>query len=363
MGYTFVRLTIGTPYRAVAFTGSEGELDDYLQSDKDWMDLDSSIEITIGPDEVYEDTLIGVKGSFAAFVTISDPEESSKLLKYKSLLPEMEQNLPYKDSMKTKRGSESPIHVVDLVFASGESRQHAQTLAFNLPNDERVKKEKGSKKVLLQNVINAKFDQIIIPIADALLDPSQTKFLSKEAFYNNILFHELSHGLGPAFVENSKSKGVISKALGSSYSALEEGKADAMGIYNTLFMVKKKILPKKMRYQSLVTYISSLFRTMRFGAESAHGKAAVLQFNHYMKEKAVLYNTTYHVDVQQLENSITSLVKDLCYLEHNADKDAIEKFYNEFGHLDEETKLNLDALNEVPVDIRPCYPLAGEQCK
>ena len=153
------------------------------------MDLDSSIEITIGPYEVYEDTLMGLKASFEAYVTISDPEESSKLSKYKSLLPEMEQNLPYADSMKTKRGGESPIRVVDLVFASGDARKNIQTVAFNLPNDERVRKEKGAKKVLLQNVINAKFDQIITPIAEALIDPSQTKFLSREAFFNDILFH------------------------------------------------------------------------------------------------------------------------------------------------------------------------------
>ena len=118
-----------------------------------------------------------------------------------------------------------------------------------------------------------------------------------------------------------------------------------------------------MRYQSLITYIPSLFRKIRFGAESAHGKGAVIQLNHYLKEKAVQYTSTYHVDVQQLEISITSLVKDLCTLEHNADKDAVDNFYEEFGHLDEETKINLDALNEVPVDIRPCYPLTGEQCK
>ena len=175
------------------------------------MDLDSRIDITIGPYEVYEDSLLGVKGSFTAFVTITDPDEYSKSLKYKSLLPEMEQNLPYADSMKTKRGGESPIRVVDLVFASGRARKHTQTMAFNLPNDERVRQEKGAKKVLLRNVIDAKFAQIIIPIAEALIDPSQIKFLSKEAFFNNILFHELSHSLGPAFVKNENPKEISAK--------------------------------------------------------------------------------------------------------------------------------------------------------
>ena len=214
---------------------------------------------------------MGLKASFEAFVTISDPGETSKLLKYKSLLPEMEDNLPYADSMKTEKGGQNPIHVVDLVFASGEARK-TQFDAFNLPNDAQVREEKGSKNVLLQNVIHAKFMKILTPIAQELIDPSQMQFLSQEAFFNNILFHELSHALGPAYVQNDKSKGEISKALGPGFLALEEGKADVMGVYNVIFMVKKEILAEELKKQSLITYVAELLRTMRGGTGKAHEK-------------------------------------------------------------------------------------------
>ena len=187
--------------RATAFITN-----DYYQSDKDWMDLDSKIEVTIGPYETYEDGFLGLKASYEAFVTITDPVESEKLAKFKSYLPDMEQNLPIEDDMKTDRGSESPIRVVDLVFASGDARKSVQTLAFNLPNDERVRKEKGAKKVMLKNQINNKFQKILAPIANTLMVDDQMEHLDGDAFFNNVLFHELSHSLGPAFVNNDEAE-------------------------------------------------------------------------------------------------------------------------------------------------------------
>ena len=178
---------------------------DYYQSDKDWMDLDSKIEITIGPYETYEDRLLGLKASFESFVTITDPVESGKLSKYKSLLPAMEENLPTTPEMKVERGGASPLRVVDLVFSSGDARKSVQTLAFNLPNDERVRKEKGAKKVMLKNNIINKFNKILTPIAETLMSSSQMSNLDGESFFNNVLFHELSHSLGPAFVKNNES--------------------------------------------------------------------------------------------------------------------------------------------------------------
>ena len=187
--------------RATAFITN-----DYYQSDKDWMDLDSKIEVTIGPYETYEDGFLGLKASYEAFVTITDPVQSANLVKFKSYLPDMEQNLPIEDDMKTDRGSESPIRVVDLVYASGDAWKSVQTLAFNLPNDERVRKEKGAKKVMLKNQIANKFAKILTPIAETLMNEKQLIHLNGEAFFNNVLFHELSHSLGPAFVENDESK-------------------------------------------------------------------------------------------------------------------------------------------------------------
>ncbi len=173
--------------------------DDYYESDKAWMDLDSRVEVTIGPYEVYEDKLMGLKASFESFVTVSDPKASKRLAKYKSLLPAMEANLPVPDELKTQRGAESPIRVVDLVFSAGDARKSVQTIAFNLPNDERVRKEKGAKKVLLRNLIETKFEKILKPIGAEILAEKQVGMLDAKAFFNQVLFHELSHSLGPAF--------------------------------------------------------------------------------------------------------------------------------------------------------------------
>ena len=200
--------------RAQAFISN-----DYYQSDKDWMDLDSKIEVTIGPYETYEDGFLGLKASYEAFVTITDPAQSADLVKFKSYLPDMEQNLPIPEEMRTDRGAESPIRVVDLVFASGDARKSVQTLAFNLPNDERVRKEKGAKKVMLKNQIANKFEKILTPIAKELMNEEQLVHLSGEAFFNNVLFHELSHSLGPAFVENDESKVATRCATGGGEGA------------------------------------------------------------------------------------------------------------------------------------------------
>jgi len=344
--------------RAAAFLS-----DDYYQSDKDWMDLDSTVEITIGPYEVYEDKLMGLKASFESFVTITDPVESKKLHVYKSLLPEMEQNLPVPDKVKNNRGSESPIKVVDLVFSSGDARKSVQTIAFNLPNDERVRKEKGAKKVMLRNSINTKFNAIMKPIADKIIDSEQLVYLNQDAFFYEVLFHELSHSLGPAFVGNNEENGPISKALKASYTSLEEGKADAMGAYNILFMIKKGLFPEEFRKQLLLSYFAGLFRSVRFGVAESHGKGAAMQINRYVEEGGATYSKQtgkYHVDFDQLEKSIGNLVTDICMWQHNGDKDAVDEMFETYGKLSEDTTHALSRVEDVAVDIKPTYLLAGE---
>jgi len=346
--------------RAEAFLSN-----DYFQSDKDWMDLNSRVEVTIGPYETYADKLLALKASFEAFVTITDPVESEKLSKYKSFLPEMEQNLPIPQEMKTERGSESPIRVVDLVYTSGEARKAVQTLAFNLPNDERVRKEKGAKKVMLKNNIINKFEQILTPIANTLMKEKQMSFLDSEAFFNNVLFHELSHSLGPAFVKNDKNNGEVRTSLGASYAPLEEGKADVMGIYNILFMIQKGELPEELKNKSLFTYVAGLFRSIRFGVVEAHGKGAAVQLNTYLKEGSVVYlpeTGKYQVNFKKLEESVKNLVARICTMQHNGDKNVVDEMFEEFAHLDKTTLDSLDKLEKIPIDIRPCYPLAGEKC-
>lgn len=344
--------------RAAAFKS-----DDYYASDKDWMDLDSLVEITIGPYETYEDQLMGFKASFEAFVTVSDPVASKDLARFKGYLPEMEQHLPVREDVKTVRGSESPIRVVDLVYSSGDARKSVQTIAFNLPNDERVRKEKGAKKVLLRNLIRTKFEKIMQPIGAQVLDPNQIRYLSSEAFFQEVLFHELSHSLGPAFTTKDGKKIEVRMALGADYSTIEEAKADVMGAYNVLFMIEKGEFPKDMREKLLVSYFAGLFRSVRFGVAEAHGKGAALQINYFLDRKAVTVDGRtgrFTVDMLALEKAITQLVNSLCMLQHLGSPEAVKALLSRYGVMSPAIERALGGLGGIPVDIRPIYPLAGE---
>lgn len=336
--------------------------DQYRRSDEDWMDLDSRVEVTIGPYETYEDDLAGLKASFEAFVTVSDPAESTKLSKYKKLLPDMEKNLPIPAGAHGHRGGDSPIRVVDLVFTSGDARKSVQTIAFNLPNDEVVRKEKGAKKVLLRNLIETKFDRIMRPLAAKILDPSQLHLLSAEAFFDETLFHELSHSLGPAFVKGSKNE-EVRVTLGASYSAIEECKADVMGAYNVLYLIKRGDLPKELHDQLLVSYFAGLFRSVRFGVAEAHGQGAAVQINRYLEEGAARLDPSTHkmvVDLPKLEASIGKLVHDLCVLQWNGDKAGVDALFAKYGQMTDPMKAVMAGLDGIPVDVNPVYPLAGE---
>ena len=337
--------------------------DDYYASDRAWMDLDSRVEITIGPYEVYEDELAGLKASFESFVTVADTEASAKLAGYKDRLPAMEKNLPIPEEIKTVRGAESPIRVVDLVFASGEARKSVQTIAFNLPNDERVRKEKGAKKVMLRNVIKVKFERIMRPIAEQILDEGQLGSLSADAFFDETLFHELSHSLGPAFTTRNGEKVEVRVALGSSYAALEEGKADVMGAYNVLYMIDEGEFPAEYRKQLLISYFAGLFRSVRFGVAEAHGKGAAFQINRFLEEGAATFdpeNVRFKVDIAKLEASIDALVRDICVMQHEGDPKKVKAFLARYGVVSPPMKKALAKVEAVPVDVRPSYPLAGE---
>lgn len=335
--------------------------DDYYVSDKDWMDLESLVEVTIGPYETYEDELLGLKAAFESFVTVTDPEASKKLAKYKSLLPKMESNLPVPDAVKTKRGSESPIRVVDLVYSSGDARKSVQTIAFNLPNDERVRKEKGAKKVMLRNSIEKKFDLILRPIAEKILVESQLEHLSASAFFNQVLFHELSHSLGPAFTKVDGKKVEVRMALESSYSPIEECKADVMGAYNILYMIELGEMEKDFRAKLLHSYFAGLFRSVRFGVAEAHGKGAAVQINRFLEDGGATFDEktgkfTVHPD--KLEAAIEKLVRDLVMLQHEGDKAKADALLAQYGVMSPPMKAALSKLDEIPVDLRPVYPLA-----
>ncbi len=337
------------------------ESDDYYQSDKDWMDLESLVEVTIGPYETYEDKMLGLKAAFESFVTVNDPEASKKLAKYKALLPKMESHLPVPDAVKTKRGAESPIRVVDLVYSSGDARKSVQTIAFNLPNDERVRKEKGAKKVLLRNSIEKKFDLILRPIANEILDPAQLTHLSASAFFNQVLFHELSHSLGPAFTKVDGKKVEVRMALESSYSPIEECKADVMGAYNILYMIELGEFEEDFRMKLLHSYFAGLFRSVRFGVAEAHGRGAAVQINRFLEAGGATFDEAsgkFTVDPDKLEKAIEALVRDLVMLQHNGDKAAADALLDAYGVMSPAMKQALGKLGDIPVDLRPVYPLA-----
>jgi len=345
--------------RADAFTS-----DDYYQSDMDWMDLDSTIEATIGPYEVYEDRLLGAKAAYESFITVVSPELSEQLSKFKAELPFMESNLPIPDGIKNKdRGTESPIRVADLVFSGGDTRAGVQTIAFNLPNDERVREAKGSKKVLLRNVMVAKFDKIMLPVARQILDPSHHGDLSSEAFFDETFFHELSHGLGPGRIVVDGRQTEVRKELAEIYSTSEECKADVMGAYNVLAMIDKGHFPAEFRRPFLVTYFAGLFRSARFGVAEAHGRGAAAQINYFVEQGgAVLDPQTrrYRVDTQRLEQLIGDLTAELCELQAAGDKVATTVLFDRYGVLTPELESVLAGLEGIPVDIRPIYAAAGE---
>ncbi len=338
--------------------------DDYYDSDVAWMDLDSPVEITIGPYEVYEDALFGYKAAFESFVTIADPAESAKLAKYKSLLPAMEENLPIPDHLKNRnRGTESPIRVVDVVFTAGDTKAGVQTIAFNLPNDERVREEKGSKKVLLRNVIRAKYETILRPIAERFVEAEQLPFLSAEAFTNEVLFHELSHGLGPGKIVKNGRQTEVRLELKDLYSASEEAKADVMGVYNLFFMMQEGVLPEDMHKPVAVTYLAGLFRSIRFGVEEAHGKGVALQLNYLLEKGAIRYNERtgkFRVDFNRFDRGIRDLVSDLCVLQAYGDYDGTKAMFDKYAHVPDFLSAKLAAMTDIPVDIAPKYPLAGE---
>jgi hypothetical protein len=333
--------------------------DDYYQSDVAWMDLDAPVEVTIGPYETYEDDLLGYKASYQAFVTVNLPQESAALARYKERLPWLERNLPIPDEDKNlSRGAESPIRVVDVYSEGGDARAAVQTLAFNLPNDERVREAKGSKKVLLRNTMRAKYDQILVPISRQVLAPDQQKDVSFDAYFNETLHHELSHGLGPGTITLNGRKTEVRLELKELYSTLEEAKADVMGIYNILALIGKGDMPAALRKSLEPTYVAGLFRAARFGVDEAHGQGVVSQFN-YLTAKGALEvdgSAHYRVVSEKFPGAIRDLLHDMLMLQAKGDYAGTKAFLDKYGKATPQLREALARLKAVPVDIRPIYP-------
>lgn len=335
---------------------------DYYQSDMDWMDLkDHKIEIVIGPYEVYEDGMFNYKASFESFLTIKDQEESKKLDVFKQYLRDMEIHLPIPDQYKNfERGSESPLAVVNEIFTAGDTKAGVQTLAFNLPNDERVRKVKGSKKVMLKNVAHAKYDKLLIPITEIVLDPDQMKYVTFNSFFTHSLMHEMSHGIGPGFIKVDGRDTEVRKELKETYATLEECKADILGMYNNVFMIEKGVFPETFERETYVTFLAGTFRSVRFGINEAHGGGNAIIYNFLLEKGAYEFNDQTQkvkVNFEKIGPALRDLANLVLMIQAKGDyqgaKDLIAKYAVNSPSM-ETLRKNLEQL---PVDIKPVYEI------
>src|SRR5688572_27947762 len=310
--------------------------DNYRESDMAWMDLQGPIEVVIGPYEVYEDALFNYKAAFESFITVVDRPEPEKLAVYAQHLPAMERNLPEPDQYKNpNRGTESPIRVVQEIYTAGDARRGVQTAAFNLPNDEVVREQKGSKKVLLKNVMDAKYRMSGAPIANRVLDPAIRPLLNFDAYFNFVLFHELSHGLGPGLITppGGGERTDVRFLLKETYSAIEECKADVLGVWNILYAMNNKLLRAFSEEQLYATYAGLHFRSMRFGIDEAHGRGTAVQWNWLRDAGAIVPRAggTFGVDNAKMREGIRSLATELLMIEATGDYERAQRLLARYG--------------------------------
>jgi hypothetical protein len=340
--------------RAAAFLSN-----DYYASDVAWMELDAPLEVTIGPYEVYEDALLNAKAAFEAYVTIRDDAETEKLARFGAHLQEIENRLPIDPRHRNPRiGEAAPIRVVHQVFSAGEGRQGVQAAAFNLPNDERVIKEKGSKRVMLKNVQEAKFNRILVPIARAVLDAGQMSEVSFDAFFTHTVAHELVHGLGPHNIKAGGRDTTVRKELKDLYSAIEEAKADATGLFALQYLMERGVVDRKMEAALYTTFLASAFRSVRFGINEAHGRAVALQFN-YLRDAGAFLNAgeagPFRVDPKKIRDGVRSLTRELLTIEAEGSYARARAMLDKYGVIRPEMRKALDRLSGIPVDIEPRF--------
>jgi hypothetical protein len=336
--------------------------DDYYASDVAWMELDAPIDVTFGPYETYEDELFSYKAGFEAYVTLRDEAESEKLKKFSGWLQELENNLPLDPKYRNpKLGAAAPIRVVELVYSSGDGNHDVQTAAFNLPNDERVVKEKGTKRVMLKNTQEAKFKQTLIPISKVVLDGAQQSEVDFDSFFTHILAHELMHGLGPHNIKVGGKVTTVRQQLKDVYSAIEEAKADITGLWALQYLIDKGLVDKKMERTMYTTFLASAFRSVRFGVTEAHGKGVAMQFNYLMDEGAFKVNDangTFSVDPAKIKDAVRKLAGELLTIEAEGAYDKAKSMLEKYALIRPAMKNAFEKMTDVPVDIQPIFPLA-----
>jgi hypothetical protein len=332
--------------------------DDYYASDVAWMELDASIEPTIGPYEVYEDEWFNFKAAFEAFITVRDEAESRKLQSFSQHLQELENALPIDPKYRNpKLGALAPIRVVNVVFTAGDGNRGVQTAAFNLPNDERVVREKGTKRVMLKNVQDAKFNRVLVPISKVALRAADQKNLSFDAFFTHILMHELMHGLGPHNITPGGKATTVRQELKETYSAIEEAKADVSGLWALRQLADRQLLDPAIATTMYTTFLASAFRSIRFGVNEAHGRGIAVQLNYLLDAGAfkAMPGGTFAVDESKIADAVTSLTREIMTLQAEGDYAKAKDLLGRLGIVRPEVQKLLDRLATVPVDIEPRF--------
>lgn len=328
--------------------------DNYMPSDFAWMDMtNSGLDIIIGPIENYEDGLFNARAAFESYVLVKDREWSKRLEKYVAMLPELQRGLPVDAAYKKESpGTSSQLAAFDVVYYAGDGNSGGKTIAVNLPNDEMIQQKKGTRRSQLKNAMRAKFDKIMLPIAAELIDESQQSHLSFDAFFANVMFHEVAHGLGIKSTINGK--GFVREALQEQYSWLEEGKADILGLYMVSSLLKKGELEGDIK-DYYTTFMAGILRSVRFGAGEAHGKANMLCFNFFNKRGAFERTAKgrYKVNYEKFELAMNDLSREILTLQGNGDKAAVEKVQKEMAVVQNDLQSDLDRLSKkgIPVDV------------
>ena len=342
--------------RAEAFASNE-----YYESDVAWMELDAAIEPTIGPYEVYEDEWFNYKAAFEAFVTIRDDAETAQLARFGTELQGLEDNLPIDPAWRDPElGALAPIRVVNVVFTAGDANSGVQTAAFNLPNDERVIRDHGSKRVMLKNVQEAKFQRVLTPISALALPSSERGDIAFEAFFTHILMHELMHGLGPHSVTVDGRETTVRQALRETYSAIEEAKADISGLWALHYLIDKGVIDRSLERSIYTTFLASTFRSIRFGINEAHGRGVAIQLNTFLDAGAVTVGRDgrFRVDHARIRDAVEGLTSRLMTIQAQGDYEEANRVLETLGVVRPEVQRVLDRLGGVPIDIQPRYVTA-----
>ncbi|WP_187264343.1 dipeptidyl-peptidase 3 family protein [Pontibacter beigongshangensis] len=329
--------------------------DNYQPSDLAWMDMkNNTIDVVIGPIETYEDKLFGYKAAHEAYILIKDMEWSKRLEKYAAFLPELQKGLPVGASYKKEMpGSDADLNAYDVIYYAGDCNAGSKTIAINLPNDEEVQLQKGTRRLQLKNAMRAKFDKIMLPIAEELIVPDQQQHVTFDAFFGNTMFHEVAHGLG---IKNTiNGKGTVREALKEHASALEEGKADILGLYMISQLHEKGEVEGKLE-DYYTTFLAGIFRSVRFGAASAHGKANMVRFNFFRDQGAFSRDEQtgkYRVDYVKMRTAMNKLSELILTLQGNGDYAGVGDLLNQQGQISTQLQSDLDRLsqNNIPVDI------------